>query len=42
MKIGWLVWSYEDDDQPTFYKDGEEPDWGHRKVRIVYAEVIED
>jgi hypothetical protein len=41
MKIGWLVWYYDEDDAPTFHKDGEEPDYCFRKIRIVYSEVVE-
>jgi hypothetical protein len=41
MKIGWLVWEYSEDINPTFYKDGEEPEYCSHKIRIVYAEVVE-
>ena len=41
MKIGWLVWHFPEDADPTFYEDGKQPDWAGRMVRIVYAEVIE-
>lgn len=40
MKIGWLVWMFEDS-VPEFYEDGKEPGHGYAKVRIVYA-IIED
>jgi hypothetical protein len=39
VKIGWLVWAFDDDDRPELYEDGTEPEWAFRKVRIVYAEV---
>jgi hypothetical protein len=39
MKIGWLVWDYEDDEFPKL-KDCK-PDWCFRAIQIVYAEVIE-
>lgn len=42
MKIGWLVWQNSEDQHPTFYKDGEEPSYAHRSIRIVYAEVIDE
>ena len=41
MKIGWLVWLNDDDERPTFYKNGEEPAYAHRSVQIVYAEVVD-
>lgn len=41
MKIGWLVWLHEDD-TPEFHKDGFEPDYCYKKIRIVYAEVTDD
>jgi hypothetical protein len=42
MKIGWLVWEWEDNERPTLFKDGEEPSWAHKKIKIVYAEVMEE
>jgi len=40
MKMGWLVWDYEDTGFPTLFP--EEPDWHFFKiVKVVYAEVIE-
>lgn len=43
MKIGWLVWEYEDDEFPTLVPDGDgRLGYCHKKVQIVYAEVIED
>lgn len=39
LKLGWLVWTYADDEHPTFYKDGEEPEFYSKRRRIVYAEV---
>lgn len=41
MKIGWLVWEFENEERPTRYVDGDEPAWAYRKVRIVYAELME-
>lgn len=41
MKIGWLVWRYEDDEHPTLVPDDHSDlDYCHRKVRVVYAEVL--
>jgi hypothetical protein len=42
MKIGWLVWEFDGDEHPTFYVDGAEPEWGVKRIRIVYAEVVEE
>jgi hypothetical protein len=43
MKIGWLVWEYEDDEHPILLPDGHDKlSWCARKVRIVYAEVADD
>jgi hypothetical protein len=40
MKIGWLVWSYEDELHPVLYTT--EPNrYYYKVVRIVYAEVPE-
>ena len=35
------MWEYSEEAQPTFYEDGKAPQYAFRKVRIVYAEVIE-
>lgn len=39
MKIGWLVWRYDDTEFPELmdYK----PDWCFKAIQIVYAEVQE-
>jgi hypothetical protein len=38
MKLGWLVWRLESDEFPVLMPN--EPDWCHRSVQIVYAEVV--
>lgn len=39
MKIGWLVWEYEDDERPTLWTE-EPPRWCARVVQIVYSEIV--
>lgn len=41
MKIGWLVWENVDDRYPKLYDYEPSSFWYHRKIQIVYAEVIE-
>lgn len=40
MKIGWLVWDNEFSTQPEFYVDGTEPEYFHKRIRIIYCEVV--
>ena len=40
MKIGWLVWRYEEDEEPRFFSDESFDGWGFKVVQIVYCEVI--
>jgi hypothetical protein len=40
MKIGYLVWTYEEDEFPTLRSYP--PSWCHRYMQIVYAEIEED
>jgi len=40
MKLGWLVWKYDDSDTPEFHTTEPENFW-HKVVLIVYTEIIE-
>jgi hypothetical protein len=42
MKVGWLVWRYEEDEYPILVpEDDRATDFCWKKVRIVYAEITE-
>lgn len=43
MKIGWLVWTDADDEFPMLVSDSyRNLDSCYRKVRVVYAEIIQE
>ena len=39
MKIAWLIWDDEFCTHPQLFEDGFQPDYFHKRIRIVYCEV---
>ncbi len=39
MKLAWLVWRYEDDDEPVIQFSEPDRGWYCKVVPIVYAEI---
>ena len=41
MKLGWLVWRYDDDDDTPEFHTTEPENFWYKVVLIVYTEIVE-